>query len=328
MDYLRSASTDPFFNMAFDQACLQAPPAGQPFFYLWQNSPAVIIGLNQNAYSEVNLPLLQEKGIALVRRVTGGGAVYHDLQNLNYTIAGRLKDLERDFPDYMNKVADALCKLGVNASLSGRNDIMVDGRKCSGYAKRVWRDRIMIHGTLMFDVNLQDMITALSAPGSKFTAAGVASVRSRVANLKEYLPQFGDIGGFRSAMQEILAAGGVEIPVPASMTELASREADTRFRTWEWNVGRSPAADFTSNGKFSCGTVQASWSLARGVLKSLSFSGDFIGDKPADALSEALRGCRMEACTLLAAMEKSGISPSDCFDGMSSDELLGLLGVR
>jgi lipoate-protein ligase A len=314
--------------MAFDQACLQAPPAAQPFFYLWQNSPAVIIGLNQNAYSEVNLPLLQEKGIALVRRVTGGGAVYHDLQNLNYTIAGRIKDLERDFPSYMHLVADALCKLGVKASLSGRNDILVDGRKCSGYAKRVWRDRIMIHGTLMFDVDIQDMITALSAPGSKFSAAGVASVRSRVANLKEYLPQFGSIDGFRSALQDILAAGGEEIPVPAAMTELAARDADAKFRTWEWNVGRSPAADFSSGGKFSCGTVRASWSLARGVLKSLSFSGDFIGNKTAESLSAALTGCRMEAGALMEAMKHCGICPADCFDGMSADEFLGLLGVR
>ena len=96
MDYLLHGSTDPFLNMAFDEACLQAPPSPEPFFYLWQNSPAVIIGLNQNAYSEVNLPWLQQNGIILARRVTGGGAVYHDLQNLNYTIVGRLSDLEKD----------------------------------------------------------------------------------------------------------------------------------------------------------------------------------------------------------------------------------------
>ena len=94
MDYIEHNSTDPYFNMAFDLSCLETPPAGQPFFFLWQNRPAVIIGLNQNAYAEVNLPWLQENGIALVRRVTGGGAVYHDLQNLNYTIVGRLSDLE------------------------------------------------------------------------------------------------------------------------------------------------------------------------------------------------------------------------------------------
>ena len=118
MDFLSQACTDPYFNMAFDEACLQEPPAGQPFFYLWQNSPAVIIGLNQNAYAEVNLAWLQEKGIALARRVTGGGAVYHDLQNLNYTIVGSMRDLERDYPDYMRMVADALCRLGVKAEVS------------------------------------------------------------------------------------------------------------------------------------------------------------------------------------------------------------------
>ena len=328
MDYLLHGSTDPFLNMAFDEACLQAPPSPEPFFYLWQNSPAVIIGLNQNAYSEVNLPWLQQNGIILVRRVTGGGAVYHDLQNLNYTIVGRLSDLEKDYPGYMHMVADALCSMGVKAELSGRNDIMVDGRKCSGYAKRVWRNRIMIHGTLMFDVNLQDMVQALSAPGSKFSAAGVASVRSRVANLKEYLPQFPDINAFRAELQERLAAGGQQIPIPQSLIDRADKEADEKFRTWEWNLGRSPKADFISGGKYACGTIEASWSLSRGRLKSLSFGGDFLGNLPAEALAAALTGCRMEAESLGEAMEKSGIAPADCFDGLSREDFFKLLGIR
>ena len=328
MDFIAHDSTDPFFNMAFDQACLETPPAGQPFFFLWQNRPAVIIGLNQNAYAEVNLPWLQENGIALVRRVTGGGAVYHDLQNLNYTIVGRLSDLESDYPDYMHMVADALCDLGVRAELSGRNDIMVDGRKCSGYAKRVWKDRIMVHGTLMFDVNLQEMTMALSVPGGKFSAAGVASVRSKVANLKEYLPQFQDIDAFRAALQERLAAGGRQIAVPGSLTARAAREADRKFRTWEWNLGRSPKAEFSSSQKFSCGTVEAGWSLVRGNIKSMSFGGDFIGNLAPDSLSGALTGCRMDSSAIMQRLEKCGIMPSDCFDGLSPENFLKLLGLK
>ena len=328
MDYIEHRSTDPYFNMAFDQACLETPPAGQPFFFLWQNRPAVIIGLNQNAYAEVNLPWLEENGIALVRRVTGGGAVYHDLQNLNYTIVGRLSDLESDFPDYMQMVANALCDMGVEAELSGRNDIMVQGRKCSGYAKRVWKERIMVHGTLMFDVDLQEMTRALAVPGGKFSAAGVASVRSKVANLKEYLPQYQNIDTFRAALQERLAVGGQQIAVPENLIAVAAKEADAKFRTWEWNLGRSPKAEFSSGKKFSCGTVEASWSLERGKIKSMSFGGDFLGNLAPDALADALKGCRMEAEAIVQRLRKKGIMPAECFDGLEPESFLKLLGLR
>ena len=157
MKYLQNSSTDPHFNMAFDEFCLEQLKADEPVFYLWQNRPSVIIGLNQSAYAEVNLPYLREKGIVLARRVTGGGAVYHDLQNLNYTITGRIRDLETDYPAYVETMARALRQLGVPAEVSGRNDILVDGRKCSGYAKRMSKDRLMIHGTLMYDVDIDTL---------------------------------------------------------------------------------------------------------------------------------------------------------------------------
>ena len=196
MKYLLNDCTDACRNMAFDEYVLESLPLDEPVFYLWRNAPSVIIGLNQSAYAEVNLQYLESHGIALARRVTGGGAVYHDLQNLNYTIAGRSRDLNADYPEYLHLVVNALRDMGVPAELSGRNDIMVDGRKCSGYAKRVWKDRLMVHGTLMFDVDLAELMQALAVPGSKLDAKGIASVRSRVANLKEYLPQFGGIIGF------------------------------------------------------------------------------------------------------------------------------------
>ncbi|MBP5740417.1 MAG: lipoate--protein ligase family protein, partial [Bacteroidales bacterium] len=188
MRYLRNDSTDPHFNMAFDGFCLERLPLDEPVFFLWRNRPSVIIGLNQSAFSEVNMDYLKDHGIVLARRTTGGGAVYHDLQNLNYTIVGRSNDLERDYPGYLSLVVDALRELGVPAEVTGRNDIMVEGRKCSGFAKRVYKDRLMVHGTLMYNVDFEALTKALSVPGSKVEAAGIASVRSRVSNLKDYLP--------------------------------------------------------------------------------------------------------------------------------------------
>ena len=323
MRYLVNDCTDACRNMAFDEFALESLPLDEPVFYLWRNAPSVIIGLNQSAYAEVNLPYLQEHGIALARRVTGGGAVYHDLQNLNYTIVGKSRDLNADYPEYLHMVVDALRQLGVPAELSGRNDIMVDGRKCSGYAKRVWKDRLMVHGTLMFDVDLETLQEVLSVPGSKMAAFGIASVRSKVANLREYLPQFCDVLALKDALHRILAGADTEVPMDASKQEAIDRMADEKFRTWDWIYGKSPEAQFRASQKFACGTVEVCWSVRHGLLEDVRFSGDFLGNLPAEGLAARLNGLRYEQDSISAALNGAGVS--DYFDGLGPDELTELL---
>lgn len=312
MKYLLNPSTDPHWNMAFDEFTLEGLSLDEPHFFLWQNAPAVIIGLNQSAHAEVNLPYLKANGIVLARRVTGGGAVYHDLGNLNYTIVGPSRLME----DKYGLMADALRRLGVPAGRSGRNDILVDGRKVSGYAKRLSKGRMMIHGTLMWDVDLEKLTQALSVPGSKLEAAGVASVRSRVANLREYLPGLPHIHAFQAALQEILADGDPETVLSPDQLAAVGRMADEKFRRWEWNIGHSPQARFQSQRKFACGTVQARYTLKHGVFTELSFSGDFIGPKPASILAGELIGRRPE--------DLAGYDVSDYFDGTSAEDLMQL----
>ena len=323
MKFLRNNSTDPHFNMAFDEFCLEQLKADEPVFYLWQNRPSVIIGLNQSAYAEVNLPYLQEKGIILARRVTGGGAVYHDLQNLNYTITGRIRDLETDYPAYLETMVRALRTLGVPAELSGRNDILVEGRKCSGYAKRVSKDRLMIHGTLMYDVDIDTLTEVLATPGSKLSAAGVSSVRSRVANLKEYLPQFDGIQAFQAALQALLAGDDGEIVLTDAQRAQIEADAAAKYRTWEWVYGHSPVAAFRVKRKFACGHVEAAFSLKAGCIDGLRFSGDFLGNLPPDRIAAALQGCRYTREALQEALRNLPVG--DCFDGMSPEELAGFL---
>ena len=323
MKYLQNNSLDPHFNMAFDEFCLEQLKADEPVFYLWQNRPSVIIGLNQSAYAEVNLPYLREKGIELARRVTGGGAVYHDLQNLNYTITGRIRDLEADYPAYVETMARALRALGVPAEVSGRNDILVDGRKCSGYAKRVSRDRLMIHGTLMYDVDIDTLSQVLATPRSKLSVAGISSVHSRVANLKAYLPQFEDIHAFQAALQALLA--GADGKISLTEAQLARIEADaaTKYRTWEWIYGHSPFASFRVGRKFSCGRVEAAFSLKAGCIDGLRFSGDFLGNLPAERISDALQGCRFSREAISSVLCKEPVD--NCFDRLSAEELTSLL---
>ena len=323
MRYLVNECTDACRNMAFDEFALESLPLDEPVFYLWRNAPSVIIGLNQSAYAEVNLDYLKEHGIALARRVTGGGAVYHDLQNLNYTIVGKSRDLNADYPDYLHYMVNALRQLGAPAELSGRNDIMVDGRKCSGYAKRVWKDRLMVHGTLMFDVDLSVLQQALSVPGSKMAASGVASVRSKVANLKDYLPGYADVLALKDALHVILAGTDSEITLTSGQQAEIEKIADEKFRTWNWLYGRSPEAEFRASRKFPCGTVEVSWSVRHGLLEDVRFGGDFLGNRPAEDLAARLDGLRYDKATLLAALQGAGVQ--DYFDGLAAEDLAGLL---
>lgn len=305
MRYLINNSTDPYFNLAFDEYCLENIHSEEPYFFLWRNRPAVIIGLNQNAYGEVNLEYLNANGITLARRVTGGGAVYHDLQNMNYTIIGR-----NPSPQPM---VDALRQLGVPAELTGRNDIFVEGRKVSGYARRVAGNQEIIHGTLMYDVDLDTLQHVLDTPASKMKAKGISSVRSHVANLKEYLPQFKSLDELQAKLSEILSGGdgpllaqGCGYPSQDEINAEVRRIAAEKFATWEFIYGHSHEADFNYKKKLPCGTVEASLRIDRGTITALTFSGDFLFDEPSEDLAKKLIGLRYDKATLSAAIEKAG----------------------
>lgn len=226
MRYLVNNSTDPHFNMALDEWCLEHLDVSVPVFYLWRNRPSVIIGLNQDAEAEVNIEYIEKHGITLARRVTGGGAVYHDLQNMNYSIIGH----NADSTPFVN----ALRTLGVDARLSGRNDIFVDGKKVSGYARRIWKDREIVHGTLMYDVDIETLTKALDTPSSKLTQKGIASVRSRVTNLKDYLPQFRNLDELQNALHEIMAGNDTEIVLGENDIKEIRALSDSKFSTREW----------------------------------------------------------------------------------------------
>ncbi len=315
MRYAVNTSTDPYFNLAFDEYCLQQYPSDGDFFYLWRNRPSVIIGLNQNAYSEVNLEYLDSHGIKLARRVTGGGAVYHDLQNLNYSFIGRGVTPE--------PFVGALRELGVPAELTGRNDIFVDGRKVSGYARRVWHDREIVHGTLMYDVDMDTLSKVLDAPGSKMQAKGIASVRSRVANLKDYLPGFSSLDELQAALHGILSAGDAQMPLGEDDIREVGRMAREKFSTWEWIYGHSREAGFSRRGRLSCGTVEVSVVTDRGLIASLSFSGDFLGDRPSETLAAALTGERFEKKAVRDALDRLGVG--EYFVGVKAEELAELI---
>ena len=325
MRYLKNPSTNPYYNMAFDEYCLESLSIDEPVFYLWQNRPAVIVGFNQEVNTEVNLDYLKENGIDLVRRVTGGGAVYHDLENLNYTIVGRSEDLERDYPEYASLLAKALQTLGVPATLSGRNDILVEGRKVSGFAKRVCKNRLMVHGTLMYNVDVDVLTHVLNPSTTKLQSKGIASVRSRVANLCDYLPEIPDIQTFSQRLEEILSNNYTDTEYQLTETDLANiqRLTDKKFATWEWNYGRSPKATLVHSARLACGTVEIHLTLAENRIASCRFGGDFLGNLPASDVEKALTGIPYEINEIRKCLSK--IEISRYFDRVSADDLLEMM---
>ena len=297
MDYYWNERTDPAYNLALEE--VMTAQADAPFAMLWRNRPAVIVGRNQNACREFNSDYAREHGIAVVRRMTGGGAVYHDLGNLNYSIFAFETDANRryiDFAPFAEPVLSALRALGVDAEFSGRNDILVNGRKVSGSAKCVHAGHVLFHGTLLFDADFGAMAAVLTPPQAKIEAKGVASVRARVANLNEFLPGM-DRDAFRRAMErELLRQFGLKEPLPIrdNWMREAERTADERYRSWEWNFGESPDFTFERTRRFPCGTVAA-------------FRGDFFGTAPCDELAALLTGCPHRADTIRAALSGAGV---------------------
>ncbi len=325
MRYIKNLQTNPYYNMAFDEYCLESLSIDEPVFFLWQNRPAVIVGFNQEVNTEVNLDYLKEQGIDLVRRVTGGGAVYHDFGNLNYTIVGPSEDLERDYPEYAGIMMKALQSLGVPATLSGRNDILVEGRKVSGFAKRVCRNRLMVHGTLMYKVDVDVLTNVLSPSATKLQSKGVSSVRSRVANLCDYLPEIKDIQTFSQRLEEILSNHYADAEYQLSEDDLANiqRQTDEKFATWEWNYGRSPKATLTNSARLACGTVEIHLTLNENRISTCRFGGDFLGNLPTSEIELALKGVVYDRASIHHCLSQMEIG--QYFDGVDAEDLVKLM---
>ena len=300
MRYIRNLSTDVYYNMAFDEYALEQLPLDEPLFFLWQNRAAVIIGLNQDIHAEVDLDYAREHDIAVARRITGGGAVYHDLGNLNYTIVGRSTDMERDYPEYTRHMLKALQSLGVKAELSGRNDILVDGRKVSGYAKRVYKDRLMVHGTLMYDVDIDRLTRVLTPPSDKLASKGIASVKSRVLNLRDHLPQYSNISALKQALEQYLSRQYQDEEYILTENQLANIRniAERKFATLDWIYGRSPNNSLTYTKRLPCGNVAVHMDIKKGIIVQCSITGDFLGNRPIADIEALLQGCLYERTAL------------------------------
>lgn len=327
MRYVPPCSNDPSFNLAMEQYVFDRLDPEQDYVMLWQNDRSVIIGRHQNTFAEINEPVIREREIQVVRRLSSGGAVYHDLGNLNFTFVVRQEQGEQmDLRLFCQPVIRTLRAFAVEAELSGRNDITVDGKKFSRNAQYRRNGRVMHHGTILFDSDLTAVADALRVSNSKLQAKSVKSVRSRVTNLKPYLPDGLTLEDFSQRLLEEIFSGG-DIPQVAWSERDRSeirRLRNSRYRSWEWNYGSSPSGSLVRRARIEgCGCVEARFEIQRGRIDGLHLYGDFFSLDGTERLVERLNGLRLDREELTAKLAEVPVERH--IVGLSQQALIELL---
>ncbi|HEO5662412.1 TPA: lipoate--protein ligase [Streptococcus agalactiae] len=323
MKYIVNTSNDPAYNVALEAYAFQKLTDIDEIFILWINEPAIIIGRHQNTIQEINKEFIDKNGIHVVRRLSGGGAVYHDLNNLNYTIiSNNTQEGAFDFQTFSKPVIDTLAKLGVKAEFTGRNDLEINGQKFAGNAQAYYKGRMMHHGCLLFDVDMSVLGQALKVSKDKIESKGIKSVRARVTNIVDYLSDKITVQEFSDA---ILAQMKEEYPemdeYVLSDAELSEIQAmrDNQFATWDWTYGKAPEYTIERGVRYPAGKITTYANVENSTIKSVKIFGDFFGVKPVDDIEKMLEGVRYDYKDVLAALKT--VDTSQYFSRMTPEEI-------
>lgn len=286
--------TDPTLNLAMEEYVLKNLPAEESYFLFYINRPSIIVGKNQNTIEEVNQTYIDAHNIDVVRRISGGGAVYHDTGNLNFSfITDDDGNSFHNFQKFTEPIVQALQSLGVNAELTGRNDIQVGQAKISGNAMVKVKNRMFSYGTLMLNSDLDEVQNALKVNPAKIKSKGIKSVRKRVANIQEFLNDPLEIEEFKKIILKTIfgEAEVEEYKLTDEDWENIEKLSNDKYRTWEWNYGRNPKYNFEREEKFEKGFVQIKFDVKRGKIEHAKIFGDFFGVGDVTDLENALVGC-------------------------------------
>ncbi len=319
--------TKPQFNLAAEEYLLKN--FQENIFMLWRNEPSIIIGKHQNALAEINFDYVKDNGINVVRRMTGGGAVFHDLGNLNFTFIethyGEGKP-SMDFRKFTQPILDILQSLGIDARFEGRNDLTIEGKKFSGNAECIHKNRVLHHGTLLFSAQLPDLSAALKVDPAKFNDKSVKSVRSRVTNISEHLSHPLDVTSFKNLVLNHI----MEMYEEARLYHFTEEDLKginhlkaTKYDTYEWNFGQSPAYNFRKVVKTSGGFVEFDLLVDRGLIQSARIFGDFFSLSDTDEIEAALQGVPHTSESVSAILDNFDLGLY--FNNISKEELLNAI---
>lgn len=328
MIYLETHSLDPTWNLAFEEYCLKELTQFNRILLLWQNANAIIIGHYQNAEKEINLNEAQKYGVQIVRRSSGGGTVYHDLGNLNYSFIYPIEGLKKlEISVYAAPMVRAMRKIGIPVEIQGRNVLTIDGKKISGTAQRIHKGRILHHGTLLYNSNLDILESVLQVDSGKVASKGIASVRSRVTNIKDHLPegQFKDIHAFWQALLAALAEEEPLTPYQPSQEMLAEVRTlqESKYKSWDWNFGRAPEFEYNNSKRFPGGKLEINIKVKKGIIQTCKITGDFMDAVNLGELEKALEEIPYTVDHVRQAL--NGVNLSSLFSGISQEEFIQCL---
>ncbi|UZQ83283.1 lipoate--protein ligase [Thermoanaerobacter sp. RKWS2] len=325
MLYIYNRNTNPYFNLAAEEYVLKE--FQEECFMLWRNEPSIIVGKNQNTLAEINLDYVRQHKIPVVRRLSGGGAVFHDLGNLNFTfIVNEDVSSFSDFKRFTQPIIDVLRKLSVNAEFSGRNDITIDGKKISGNAQYYYKNRILHHGTLLFSSSITDLSAALKVRPVKFEDKGVKSVSKRVTNISEHLKEPITIEQFIDLIMNHIReqTGGSEMyEFTQEDIKKIEKLVKEKYSTWEWNFGTSPDYSFKNEKKFTGGTVEVNLNVEKGIIKDIKIYGDFFGKYDVSEVENLLKGVKHSEEEIRKVL--SNIDMNDYFANITVDNLIEVM---
>ena len=325
---INNTNTNAYFNLAMEEYFLKN--TNEDIFLLWQNENSIIVGKNQNTLSEINYDYVKENNIKVVRRLSGGGAVFHDLGNINFTFISCNDNSFSDFKKFTMPIVEALKELNVHAEFSGRNDLLIDGQKFSGNAQYNYKNKVMHHGTLLFSSEINDLSNALKVKPSKFQGKSVKSVKSRVTNISSHLDKKMTVLEFKDYLMDFINKRDENshfYELNDKDVESINKLVEDKYSTWEWNFGYSPKYSLYNEVKYPGGNLEFSLDVHDGLIKDIKFFGDFFGKEDISFIENKLRNVKHNEYSIKSALEDVDIN--NYFLNCNIDILVsGIMGAK